>query len=300
MASTSTSEPHDLRSFFRAVGGFSPEHALLQAPLVRADCQGVVEMLDKESSKVTSEPLKVEAFIDGIQSALCITYREHRPVYLTYTAAGAVGAHSKLLEMNEKLCVVYSRADSEWISSLNTSIPGIELLQERPDELTNAAISQLGAQRDTLERALVSSLVDSGHTSLLIDGSLLGKTYRPELVGVVKSHATKYLLDESALWSLPAGWRSARFKLPIGMQGSTTDRYSCYLRMHSAQFQAWNFGLIRLESFDPDLLDPLAALALNEKQASASRDKRYDRHLAGVRAVEDVLRARRPSVFTLV
>jgi hypothetical protein len=38
-------------------------------------------------------------------------------------------------------------------------------------------------------------------------------------------------------------------------------------------------------------------LAISERQPAGSMDRRYDRHLSGVRAVEDLLRARRPAVF---
>jgi hypothetical protein len=131
----------------------------------------------------------------------------------------------------------------------------------------------------------------------VVDGSLVARPIRDRVVGVVKTTNRRYLPDESVLWGLPAGWRSPRFKIPEGSQNVGAPRYSCYLRLHDASRQAWNFGLIRLETFDLDLLEPLCALALEERQPAGSLDRRYDRHLAGVRAVEDLLRARRPSIF---
>ncbi len=91
---------------------------------------------------------------------------------------------------------------------------------------------------------------------------------------------------------------SPRFLMPAGSQGVTVPRYSCYVRLHDASRMAWNFGLVRLEAFKPELLDPLCALALLERQPAGSHDRRFDRHLSGVRAVEDLLRARRPTVFS--
>ena len=71
------------------------------------------------------------------------------------------------------------------------------------------------------------------------------------------------------------------------------------MRLHDANSQAWSFGMVRLEAFNPDLLDPLAARALNERQGPHSGDGRYDRHLVSVATCEKLLCARRPMVFDL-
>jgi hypothetical protein len=88
------------------------------------------------------------------------------------------------------------------------------------------------------------------------------------------------------------------FRIPAGnVGGSVVDRFSCYVRLHDATAHGWNFGLIRLEAFDPDRLMALGALALSERQGPRSGDGRWDRHLASVAITEKVLRSRRPSVF---
>ena len=73
----------DLREFFHALGSFSPSRALTEAPAIRTECEVPVEMIDTDPAEITATPIEVEGFIDGVQAALCVTYRAHRPVYLT-------------------------------------------------------------------------------------------------------------------------------------------------------------------------------------------------------------------------
>jgi hypothetical protein len=291
------SEPYDLREFFHALGYFSTSRALTEAPPVRLECDVPVEMIDTDPALIDAVPLVAAGFVDGIQNAVCVTYRGHRPVYLTYVAAGAGSSDGRLVTVRERLQVVVSQVDAEWLREIGTPIPSVELVEDRPDEVASAALSLLAGDREALERAVVSSLADGDTGHVVVDGSLVARPIRDRVVGVVKTTNRRYLPDESVLWGLPAGWRSPRFKIPEGSQNVGAPRYSCYLRLHDASRQAWNFGLIRLETFDLDLLEPLCALALEERQPAGSLDRRYDRHLAGVRAVEDLLRARRPSIF---
>lgn len=295
--SSPTSGGYDLRGFFHALGSFSPSHALGQAPAVRTQCDLPVTLLDTEPLEVTAAPLVVDGFVDGVQSALCVTFRGHRPVYLVYAAAGASSRDGRLLAVSERMSILHSRLDADWVRDLGSDIPSEELLEERPDEIAQAALSALGGGREMLERALIEELCGDGDRFLVVDGGLVGRPLRNNVVGVVKTSQRRYLPDESVLWGLPLGWRSPRFSIPAGSQGVRRERYSCYVRLHDASRQAWDFGLIRLETFDAALLDPLAALALTERQPAGSLDRRFDRHLAGVRAVEDLLRARRPTVF---
>jgi hypothetical protein len=291
---------YDLRAFFHAVGRFSGEKALTSTPPDRPEPEVPAELLDADNARVEADPLPVAAFVDGIQAALVVTHRAHRPVYLNFVASGAVGTSPRggplPLGVRERLTVVCSTLDREWVDEVRTGIPVEELPVETPPDIERAAVQILGGAREQLERRLVEDLVAQGHAPLALDGSLVGRPYQAELVGIVKSTGRKYLADESYLFRLPAGWRSPRFKIPAGSAGSGIDRYSCYLRMVNASQHAWNFGLIRLETFDPDLL---AGRCLQERQNAASGDRRWDRHLAGVRAVEEFLRSRRPAAFAI-
>lgn len=288
---------HDLRQFFRAVGSFGGQRALLSTPEERTDTDVPVDVLDADPVKVTAQAMVPAGFVDGVQASLCVTYRAHRPVFLSYTAAGAVGAGAKPLGLLENLVVVCSAKDREWVEDLGSTIPINELAAESPPDVEREAHQLLGGSREKLERALIEDLDSHGLRPLVVDGNLVARPFSTGLLGVVKSTRRRYLPDERVLFGLRAGWRSPRFRIPAGSNGHANDRYSCYLRLHDASHQAWNFGMVRLETYDADQLDPLAARCLLERQGAASGDARWDRHLASVAAVEEFLRARRPTVY---
>lgn len=289
---------HDLRSFFRNVGHFVGERSLITAPSERPVPDETVELLDQENHRVSAQPLDVLGFADGVQSALTVTWRDHRPVYLTYAAAGCVGEKGKLLAVRERLDIVASPLDAEWIQALDTTIPALFVGAERPDEIERLALSRLGADRELLEMQLIEDLADRSGV-LVLDGSIALRPARESIVGVVKTTRRRWLTDESFLWRLPVGWRSPRFKIHAGNMGTPQPRYSCYLRLSDASNRGWDYGLVRLEAWNPEQLDALAARCLLERQHAKSGDQRGDRHLAAMRVCETVLRARRPEVFTL-
>jgi len=289
-------DPYDLNELFSAIGKFRLERALTETPADRPEVEHPVELIDESPQPVTAPPLVPAGFIDGVQASLCLTHRNHRPLYMNYVAAGCVGAGASVVGLRERLSLVCSKADVEWVQQLNSPFIVDELASDSPPDLERLAVQLLGGERESLERALVEDMLAEGKSPLVLDGSLVGRPPLRQLLGVVKSTNRRYLADESVLFNLPAGWRSPRFKISSPNQ---PERYSCYLRLFDASDRRWSFGLVRLESFDPDLLDPLGALALDERQHPAAGDPRFDRHLASVRACEDVLRARRPAIFTL-
>jgi hypothetical protein len=292
--------PHDLRAFFKAVGRFSGEHADMTSVPDRDAPDDPAEELDPSPLKVTADPLAVDGFVDGIQASLVVTYRAHRPVFLSYVAAGAVGPGAKPLGLRERLAIVASSEDREWVDSVRQSLPVEELSAVDPPDVQRDASSWLGSTRESLERAVVADLTEREAVKCLaVDGTLLGRPHSTRLVGVVKTTRRRYLADESCLFGLPAGWRSPRFRIDPSSAGPAPARYSCYLRLHDASASSWDHALIRLEAFDPDQLDGLAARCLVERQVAAGGDRRWDRHLASVRACEEFLRARRPAVFSL-
>jgi hypothetical protein len=280
------------------MGGLAATGALKAAPAERPEVENPVELLDTNASQVIADPLPVSGFVDGVQSAAAVTWREHRPVYLTYVAAAAVGAKGVPLGIEERLEVLCAEPDTGWVLEAAHTIPVRVLEGATPAEVEGAAFNRLGARREELERLLITELTSSASCgSLILDGQLVARPHDPRLFGVVKTTRKRYLQDESVLWNLPEGWRSPRFSIAAGTGGPSPQRYSCYLRLFDARSRGWDFGLLRLESYDPDLLDALAARCLVERQGSGARDARWDRHLGGVRQVENFLRARRPAVF---
>jgi hypothetical protein len=266
------------------------------SPTERTKSEEDITVFDERPVAVAGPALSVEGFLDGIQATLCVTHRMQRPVYLYYCAAAVLGEDVKIVGLREALSLLCCDHDAEWLAGLEGGLPIDQLVDDTPPELERAAHRLVGLTRDNMERSLVRDLLEEGCDTLVIDGSLTGRPIDTRLVGVVKTTASQWLDDESSLWSLAEGFRSARFRV----RGKDhVDRYSCYLQMTDKADSAWNSGLIRLETFDADLLEPLAVLCLGERQGSLSGDRRWDRHLGSVAAVEKFLRSRRPAVFEM-
>lgn len=294
---------YDLRAFFRAVGGVQVSRALAANPEVRTDTTSDVELIDPNiPHQISADPLEVAGWVDGIQAGLCITYRHHRPVYLVYVAAAALRSWGAPVGVREELRLYCSPADREWADEVGAAaggdgIPIVELDAIYPPDVETAAHHEMAERRAALERHLVDELAHAGNIPLVVDGDLRARGARDGIVGVAKTMRTRFLPDEKVLYGMAGGWRSPRFR--IAGAGKIPDRYSCYLRLNNATNASWSFGLVRLEAYDADLLDPLAATCLTQRQGPASGDGRWDRHLQIVRGVEEYLRARRPPVFSL-
>ena len=285
----------DLRPFLRAMGG-APTRGSLDVP-EREEPEAPAELLDDAPSRVTAAPLKQAVFIDGIQSTSVLTYRTHRPVTLVAAAAGGVDAQMNPRHVIEHMEVLCARDDYDWILEHHCPVP-VRVVSESPDptEVERATAAELKNARDGLEVLLAAELLDDlgDDGRVLVDGHLANRPADHRLGGVIKTTETKLLSDESVLWGLPEGWRSPRFVMPTNHGGPSAQRYSCYLRMRPAGDKPWGFGLVRLEAYDPDQLDELAATALAFRQPTGTHDARGDRHLAPVALVEKWLRSRRP------
>lgn len=296
----------DLHGFFRAVGGARASTATTTSPEPRVDTTADVTVLDDGVAVEVSGPaLEAAGWVDGIQASMVIAWRAHRPVLLVYLAAAAVRGWGDPVAVAEELSLFASPLDEEWAAGVGagaagdgtgTAIPVTVVGAITPPDVEVAAAKLVGERRASLERHLIAKVVADGHTPLVVDGDLRARVVRDGIVGVAKTTRTRYLPDESVLYGMRSGFRSPRFKIATS---NSTDRYSCYLRLHDAGGAGWNHGLVRLEAFDPDLLEPLAVLAMESRQGAGSGDGRWDRHLAPVRATEEYLRARRPPVFGL-
>jgi hypothetical protein len=291
-----TQSGYDLVALFRSIGSYSAQRGLLSSPIERIEPENPAELLDDGPSAVSSEPLAVAAFVDGIQAAVAVSYHEHRPSYLLYTAGGAVDGRYDPVGLREELVLVCSSLDLEWAHGLGGGVP-IEVANgQSPAEIDTEAMALLAGKREAAERELQVELTEQDITPIVVDGSLIGRSGEG-VVGVVKTMRHRYLADESCLYGLGTGWRSPRFAIKPGAGGGGEVRYSAYVRLFDATNAPWDFGLIRIESFDPDILDSVAAMCLAERQSGHSGDGRWDRHILGVRRCEEFMRSRRPAVF---
>lgn len=287
-------EPIDLKPFLRTMGGIVsrgaldvPERELPEMP---------AELLDSTSSKVTASPLLPALFIDGTQSASVVQYRAHRPVTITASSAAAVNHDMRPVAIKENLEVVCAAEDVEWVIEAGCPVPVRAVTEETEPVLVERAIANdLKKTRDYQEIQLATDLLEEtgADTWIFVDGHLANRPTSNRLAGVVKTTETRLLTDESVLWSLPEGWRSPRFIMPENHGGPSGQRYSCYVRMRNASNKPWSFGLIRVESFDPDALDSIAATALAFRQPAGTLDARGDRHIAPVAYAEKWMRSRR-------
>jgi hypothetical protein len=269
----------------------------------RKDSSETTEQLEEGPVEVGDELFPVDVFIDGIQSSFILTYLSGRPVRLTHVAAGAVTTYPDkqpdLLGLIENVELVYSCEDETWVKEMMRErevlgVPTHALPHSNPPEVETEGLKRVGALREKAEARLTEKMLTAGSIGVCVDGHLLNRSRDERVIGVIKTSDTKYLSDENQLWTLPFGWRSAAFRIP----SPTGDRYSSYVRLQErTDASSWSFGLIRVEAFTPDVLDQAAALALAYRQDAGARDLRWDRHIAPIRVVEEVLRTRRPSVF---
>ena len=277
---------YDLRELLRALGTVDLISSLGSAPGGREMPEHPAILLETDPQPVTADPLDVTCFVDGVQSSLSLTHREWRPVHLIYVAAGALGAEGHVYGVRERLTIVASALDAQWARDLPGGVPVLELDEESPFSLGSAGVRELAGARDALERELVDDLVEEDVGVIVVDGSIVGRDVSTSVVGISKTTATRYLADESVLLGLEEGWRSPRFVIPAGVGGGHVPRASCYVRLRGSRNRGWDYGLVRIEALDADLLDGFAARCLAERQPRGNADLRGDRHLSSIASVE--------------
>lgn len=257
------------------------------------DHDGEVDMLEEKPVKVTSAPAVVSGWVDGVQATRPLTWVEQRGVALSWAAAGA--AHTQGLggEIESRLWIGCSAVDEEYANEIAHGAEVRPVPDDDPMTVATALFDQVAGERELLERLVVDRVAGAAPGLIVCDGPIVARTRHPRVCGVVKGHHTRYLDDHAALYRLPAGWRSPIFKI----SGRGGERFSCYVRLQNAERRWWDFGLLRLETFDPDIVDAFSAAVLAERQVQGSADGRWDRHLGTIKWVEEWLRARRPVLF---
>ena len=273
------------------------EAGITTAPPERDDVADGVEMLDDDSALITCKPLDVHAWVDGIQNSVCLGWDLSLPTCLHWVAAGGCDG-ARLLYVKEHMEIVGAESSR---TAIERKLAGIDveasyLPGSEPYAVMRNVAQRLTEKRDEMEQALLAEILAETDEYVVCDGSIANRVNSSRVLGVIKTTATRYLQDESVLWKLPKGHRSARFTIAAG-RGGRYERHSCYVRLQPAERRGWDFGLVRLEAFDADLLEPLAARVLEVAQDGSRRDDRWDRHVTPVRNCEELLRSRRPGLF---
>jgi hypothetical protein len=288
---TSAAEGVDLRALVRAVGrvGAAPSRSTTPRP--------VVEIVDPDLAPIVGDPVPVVGYLDGCQASRILTYREHRPLVLWWAAAAVVapGRPLRCLGLAEAVALSCSYVDGAWAASLPGGVPVEAVDAVAPWEVEAAIANVIDDRRRTFEIGL-SAEVAAGVGVVLVDGDLRAKPHRPDLVACAKTFDGVYLADESSVFSLAEGWRSPIMRLPA-MRQSEADRYSAYVRLFDATHDWWGFGLVRIETRAPSLIDGVAALCVANRQPLGI--DRRENQLASIAAVEAFLKSRRPPLFTM-
>jgi hypothetical protein len=283
--------PYDLRVLCRRLGR-------VPGPLIELPPRVQVRMLEPAGcQRVDAEPARVFGVIDGIQPPARVAYwRAGRPVGLVYVAAGCIEPTSgEPRAHEERLLIIVSHLDEGWARDLASGVP-IAVVRERyPAELVSANSELHRRLRHRLERDVLAAVRAAGRL-VVVDGHL--RDVAPgagAVAGIVKSHAFQYLGDEREVAQLDEGELSSLFQLPAVHDGEI-DRFSAYLRLHRAEESEWSHGLVRLETTDAGLLEPVASWALTNRQGP-SADPRWPVHLAATAYCETWLRSRIPPIL---
>lgn len=285
----------DIREFFHIIGGFSGVRGGEIEEPERPVPENPAELIDEHPLDVRDvEPLSNPVFVDGVQAAIRASYVEHRPVMLHHVAAAALTEDLEPVVERHDIWVSCSPEEKAWLEERGCRLRVEAIDKDLPPDLSREAHRQLAGKRESLEREVIFEAGSLHAGPIVVDGGLTARVESSRVVGVVKTTQKRYLSDESIIYKLPHGWRSPRFK--ISQHGA--EVYSAYLRLVDATNKPWDFGLVRIEAWDPVIIDSAAALCLLHAQAPGD-DSRWDCHIAGVANVERFLRARRPDVFSL-
>ena len=284
--------PIDLREVFVANGGFL-QRSLPASPPWRP----LVRLEPGRPARDVRDlaPLQIAAAVDGIEASLVFTVTKGRPSFLVYVAAGSLGPNQRLVRVAERLAVLASPRDARRLQATTGDLPVVAL-----DALSSQALAWHHAAvvpdwREQLEREVVTACATDGRF-VLVDGSIERYVGIPGLIGCVKNAEAAYAVDEAELYDLPVGHRSGVFRVE---PHTTAEQrwYGAYLRLHPP-FAFHTFGLVVVQTTDPELLDAAAAACFAQRQKIGNDDPRADRHLWPIRRCEEALRARRPPYFS--
>ena len=261
----------------------------------RKDLTDLVERVNIDSKKIIFDEIY---FVDGIQSCILIKYENYHPIYLIKIVAGAIGKDNIVVNKQEVTKVISAELNQE---SLKTKFAESELhfvMSSDPHDTTLLAEKFIASLRSELESNVVINVFTNDPSSLVVlDGSISNLLVQSNIVGVVKSTNSKYLKNESAIFTLAEGEISDIFSINKKYDGESKVIYSCYLRLFTNNEMAWNYGLVRLESYFPENLKEVAKIVYDYRQDNPYKDIRGDRHLAPIKNLEDILKYELPYIL---
>jgi hypothetical protein len=179
--------------------------------------------------------------------------------------------------------------------------------EESPLAIQLKLTKRLENRRKEHELALAGRFEDG---RLLVDGGIGEAMQRlPQdafVVGLVKSHQRQYFKSQDRrklVLGMRAGQRTSVF-LRGGTQNQGRDAYSFYLKMRDGSQQAPTFGLARIEMPSEERFlraaDDIAAWILHERAPLSLPDPRFHVLPYPIHLVEEHLKARQPSVASVM
>ncbi|MDA8047544.1 MAG: hypothetical protein M0Z30_20315 [Actinomycetota bacterium] len=256
-------------------------------------------IVDRRIRRVTTAPVTVAGLIDGVQARALLRYINRRPVTLEFAAAGCYRGGTRLDTICTRLVMSCSWLDEGRVRPHVDKMPLVVLDEVFPEDLEAVQAAVVDRMRRHVEHLAWTHAPCPTGSVLIIDGDLSRAPVDCDhLVGVVKQPGVQYW-DEEGLPDLPHGHLGPILELPARRRDERT-RFSSQLRLVPAGADApWDLGLVRLEAFDPELLEPLAAACLAGAQNRQSGDPRWAVQIAPMRYAEESLKAMIPAYFTL-
>ena len=262
-----------------------------------------------------------EGFLDGIQRSTTVAYLDGVPL-LHGTAAAAIrvrDAEGRMRTWQRPLVehsVYASRqllGDAMWSQvetilaarghRLRDSDDSLPVTSRHPSSLLRQGLDLLSGVRSDLERQVGDDWCTAhGERPLYVDGSLRGSRAMLKstgIAGIVKSHATLYVPDESLAMVLTLG-AGQRTSLIAVLGEEQQPRYlTWYLRLRSAVGRDPFFGLVRVETGPREgdtaatemQADRVSTGLLAERSPIARPDARWDVMPYAIRDCEVYLRA---------
>ncbi len=272
--------------------------------------------------EITAEKSGFSYFLDGIERKKILFYYRSIPVIYGYVAGVVLKRADKkmcsveLEKSQENFYIPVKQSpdspghyfSAEEIENLGKNIVNIGKPPDGadypmiPEQLIQAAHSEIQTQRNRIEESLVKDWIDRAFQDgwLFVDGRLENKNKEliadSNIVGVIKSHHAVYLgyEDQYKVYSMKKGERSGVF------QPKNENVYSWYLKLHYNKRQGDNnFGLIRVEVPAEEKFlekaDLISSWILLESKPVAFPASRWDRMIYPVKYCEDYLKSKAPS-----
>src|SRR5438093_5621711 len=253
------------------------------------------------------------SFLNGMERWSVVAYDGVAQIVNAYVAAAvcrrdARGVlHASLEQTREFAIAPIDRVSATLRPLLEQAAPDIEPVDDalvgQPARYLEQVESTVRRARAHLERELADAATAAlGADEWLVLDGLLSRSpavaRHPRALGVIKSHGAQFLEGrglERAL-TLPAGYRTSVFAVRGGH--TRTEVYSWYLRLWPWEWNALQYGMLRIEArAHPETVaraSELCGWLFAERAPLATPATRWDRLLYPLHQVEVYLKALAP------